>query len=46
VSKGGVFTARIGGIYPVLAIATVNGTLLKTASATVTVVTQYDDPRQ
>ena len=45
-SKGGVFTARIGGIYPVLAIATVNGTLLKTVSAKVSVVTQYDDLRQ
>lgn len=45
VSQDGVFTARIVGIYRVFAIATVNGTVLKTAVARVTVVAQYDDPR-
>jgi hypothetical protein len=45
VSQDGLFTARIVGIYRVLAIATINGTVLKTAAAKVTVVAQYDDPR-
>jgi len=46
VSKDGIFSARIVGIYRVVAIATVNDTVLKTAFARLIVVTQYDDPRQ
>lgn len=45
VSQDGLFTAKVVGIYQVVAVATNNHTVLKTAVAKVTVVAQYDDPR-
>ena len=40
----GVFTATKPGVYHVVAIATVNGTVLKHATAKITVLQQYDVP--
>jgi hypothetical protein len=42
ISQDGVFTARIVGIYHVIALATRDGIVLRRAVARVTVVTQYD----
>ena len=44
ISQDGVFTARIVGIYHVIAIATSGSITLKHAVAKVTVVAQYDGP--
>jgi hypothetical protein len=44
ISQHGVFTARIFGIYHVIAFATRGDTTLQLAVAKVTVVTQYDGP--
>jgi hypothetical protein len=44
VSPDGIFTARIVGIYHVIALVVGDGTILKSAVAKVTVVAQYDGP--
>jgi hypothetical protein len=44
VTQNGVFTARIVGIYHVVALAIVDGNIIKSAATKVTVDAQYDDP--
>jgi hypothetical protein len=44
IGQDGVFTARLVGIYHVIALATTDGIVLRAADAKVTVVAQYDGP--
>jgi len=44
ITDDGVFTATKPGVYHVVAIATVAGTVLKHATAKITVLQQYDVP--
>jgi len=44
IGQDGVFTARLVGIYHVVALATRDGIVLRAADAKVTVVAQYDGP--
>ena len=44
ITPDGVFTATRPGIYHVVAVATVDGTVLKHATAKITVLQQYDVP--
>ncbi len=44
ITPDGVFTATKPGVYHVVAIATLDGTILKHATAKITVLQQYDVP--
>jgi hypothetical protein len=44
VTQDGVFTATKPGVYHIVAIATVDGTVLKHATAQITVLQHYDVP--
>jgi Bacterial Ig-like domain (group 2) len=44
VTQNGVFTARIVGIYHVVALAIIGGQIVKSATTKVTVDAQYDGP--
>lgn len=44
ISQDGVFTARIVGIYHVIALAVNSGMTLRSAGAKVSVLAQYDGP--
>jgi hypothetical protein len=44
ITHDGVFTATKPGVYHIVAIATVDGTVLKHATAKITVLQQYDVP--
>jgi Bacterial Ig-like domain (group 2) len=44
VSQDGIFTARVVGIYHVIALVVGHGTIFRSAVAKVTVVAQYDGP--
>jgi len=44
VSQAGIFTARVVGIYHLIALVVADGTLLRSAVARITVVAPHDGP--